>query len=233
MGIVRMGPPTDMICKLKRTFDIKIFVETGTFLGNTAYWASTNFDRVFTIEGAEDLFQRTAKRFKHVDNIQFVFGDSRNGLLEIVSQVDGPAIFWLDAHWSGGETYGEFGECPIIREIEIINHSKYDSFIFIDDARLFLSPPPRPHKIEHWPNIITLLNTLQENDAGRYIVVFDDVIIAVPEYAKPIVAECCQHISSIEFDRHHTKRQTTTLKILKRLNELTDRLFADIENLVK
>ncbi|MGB7597602.1 MAG: hypothetical protein WBM09_08555 [Gallionella sp.] len=110
---------------------------------------------------------------------------------KIVPALDSVGIFWLDAHWCGGASYGEQDECPIIEEIRIINGSAYPHCILIDDARLFMEPPPYPHDITSWPDIATLLDVLNEKNE-RYIVIRDDVIIAVPETAKAIVQEYCR-----------------------------------------
>jgi len=196
MGLIRMGVPTEIVSLLKNNYDIPNFIETGTYLGNTTYWASQIFKNVITIEFSQDLYQKVTEKYGYLKNVEFLYGHSKDKLTEIIAKVEGSSIFWLDAHWSGGETYGELDECPIIKEIEIINCSKYDNFILIDDARLFLSPPPHPCKTEHWPNVVALLNVLQQTEKSRYIVVFEDVIIAVPEFAKSIVAEYCKNINT-------------------------------------
>jgi len=37
MGIVRMGPPIEIILELKEAYGINNFIETGTYSGDTAY----------------------------------------------------------------------------------------------------------------------------------------------------------------------------------------------------
>jgi len=69
-------------------------------------------------------------------------------------------LFWLDAHWSGGDTYGENDECPLMDELKIIFQYRKNYVILIDDARLFMAPPPKPHKIENWPSIKEIVNIL-------------------------------------------------------------------------
>ncbi|MDJ0745519.1 MAG: class I SAM-dependent methyltransferase [Xenococcaceae cyanobacterium MO_167.B27] len=195
MGIVRMGPPTEIITKLKEYGKVANFIETGTYYGNTAYWASQIFERVVTIEYSPIMYQEATQKYGHLKNIEFLCGDSREMLKEVVSKLSQPSIFWLDAHWSGGNTYGENDECPIIYEIEIINSSPYDHYILIDDARLFLSPPPSPHLVEQWPDITTVINTLNLVP-NRYTVIFEDVIICVPSNVKPMLSQVCQNLST-------------------------------------
>jgi hypothetical protein len=70
-------------------------------------------------------------------------------------------MFWLNGHWSGGQTYGENDECPLIEEIGEINMSTDTHFLFIDAARLFTSPPPLPHHIERWPSIDKVIEAVK------------------------------------------------------------------------
>lgn len=204
MGIVRMGPPTEVILKLKETYDISNFIETGTYYGDTAYWASQVFEQVSTIEYSEEIYEQVTKKYSNIKNIKFSYGDTRDNLKDIVSTLNTPSLFWLDAHWSGGETYGESDECPLIEEVKILNSSEHNNFIFIDDARLFMSPPPSPHLVEQWPDITAVLDELN-SVSNKYIVITEDVIIAVPDFAKPILAQYYQSIS-VQYGKDNNNR---------------------------
>lgn len=206
-----MGPPTEFILKLKETHDILDFIETGTYYGDTAYWASQVFEQVSTIEYSEEIYKQVTKKYSDIKNINFLYGDTRDKLKDIVCRLNTPGLFWLDAHWSGGETYGKRDECPIIEELRIINCSKHENFILIDDARLFTSPPPVPHSIEQWPDITEILNTLNL-DKKRYIVITDDVIIAVPLFARSITAQYYQEINTIAWEKRGRQMQDLGIK---------------------
>ncbi|WP_281755937.1 hypothetical protein [Thermodesulfovibrio yellowstonii] len=43
----------------------------------------------------------------------------------------------------------------------------------IDDARLFLAPPPYPHKFKNWPSVKEIVNIVPDN---KEIIIFEDVI---------------------------------------------------------
>jgi hypothetical protein len=195
MGIIRMGVPTDLVSQLALQFNIKNFVETGTYYADTAFWASKVFDKVITIEYSQDLYEIAKIKYRDIANIEFLFGDSRKQLNEIIQRLDNSAVFWLDAHWSGGSTYGENDQCPLIEEINIINNSQFDHFILIDDARLFTSTPQPPQKIDQWPNISEVIDALRVKSNDKYIVIIEDVIIAVPNFAKSSLANYCQDIN--------------------------------------
>jgi hypothetical protein len=186
--------PSSLVTSLKDEFSLKYFIETGTFLGDTAYWASQHFEKVYTIENSEKLLQQASSRYSGLNNVQFVMGDSRDKLQEIVEKVKSPAIFWLDAHWSGGITLGEGYECPLLEEIKVIVHDAYDHFILVDDARLFLAPPPKPHVPDQWPDIVSVINVLNSNQP-RFIVILNDVIVAVPSFARPYLTNYCQDVN--------------------------------------
>jgi hypothetical protein len=69
----------------------------------------------------------------------------------------------------------------------LIQDSAQTPYIFVDDARLFFSPPPAPHDHEHWPTIDQVVLRLKERRDDGYIAIFDDVIISVPAEAKSTV----------------------------------------------
>ncbi len=196
MGIVRWGAPTEIIVKIKELYGIDKFVETGTYYGKTACWAASVFKQVITVENSAVIYENVKKTCGHIKNIKFVYGDSRTELDKIISEIDCPCIFWLDAHWSQGDTFGKKDECPLIKEIEIINNSKFDHVILIDDARLFEYPPPSPHNFEAWPDIYSVLSTLNSSSWKRYIVIIEDVIIAVPNSLKSGIADYYQSVSN-------------------------------------
>ena len=160
MGCVRFGIPREQVIWLKDHFHLHSFVETGTNQAETSLWASNHFDRVVTIEAHEPLYRSAVERHSHVGNIEFVLGDSRDCLKSLLPTLTVPALFWLDAHWCGSETHGRSHECPVIDELRMINESSVDHFILIDDARLFLAPPPAPHNADHWPSIREICDLL-------------------------------------------------------------------------
>lgn len=210
MGIVRVGPPNELILQLGHEYDLKDFIETGTFTGKTALWAAAHFDRVVTIENSEALYNETKPKLDPKNNIKFIKGNSRTALPGVLAELTLPSVLWLDSHWSGGRTYGENDECPLLDEIRSVNRSDYTHFIFIDDARLFTSPPPRPHDASQWPTIIQVLDTLKSSSHNYYIVIIEDVIIAVPMSAKSQLVRYCQDLNTKLFDAW-LKRQKWSL----------------------
>ena len=174
-----MGPPTGLILALKRQLGIDEFVETGTYRGDTAAWAAEHFGRVATIELSPDYHAAALARFQAQPQVRVLLGDSGARLREIAAALPGPAIFWLDAHWSGLDTAGRETECPLLAELAILNAAPVTHTLLVDDARLFAAPPPRPHRAEKWPDLGAVLDGLRAG-GRRHVVIFEDVLIAGP-----------------------------------------------------
>lgn len=117
----------------------KIFIETGTYYGDTVQLAlDSGFDIVHSIEINKFLYETACDKFKDNDKVKIWLGDSIDCLKEIVASINEPATFWLDAHASGDLVGGKSGGSPVVDELNIIlSHNRNDHTIFIDDRRLF------------------------------------------------------------------------------------------------
>jgi len=117
----------------------KLFVETGTFLGETTLAMADIFERCWTVEIDRALYEATLRKFNGRKNITAFHGDSQTRIVEILRQIDAPAIFWLDGHYSGGNTGRGTTDTAIVTELtRIFEHPIQQHVILIDDARDFL-----------------------------------------------------------------------------------------------
>lgn len=180
MGVVNFGVSQKDVLFFKNKLGAKVFVETGTFHGGTAIEMCKYFDKVYTIEKSEAIYEIAKRNLRNYKNVELLQGDSREHLPRILEQTSS-IIFWLDAHWSGGLTYGENDECPLIDELREIFRKTKDSIILIDDARLFLAPPPHPHIFSKWPDLRDIVSFLPEEYS---LVVYEDVIYIFPDSVK-------------------------------------------------
>ncbi|MCB0480491.1 MAG: hypothetical protein KDC83_03620 [Flavobacteriales bacterium] len=119
-----------------------IFIETGTFLGDTVFEIYPLVDRVITIEISKELKTNAERRFFGNNKVQILEGDSATVLASIDPKKlkNDRVIFWLDGHYSGGYTGKGSEITPIYRELDCIKEFQYnhvDSIIIIDDKRLF------------------------------------------------------------------------------------------------
>jgi hypothetical protein len=183
MGIVTSGIPSEITLELAKLNNATVFVETGTFQGETTRWAANHFDSVFTIERAESIYRSQKEKLASLAGVKSLHGDSRNVLPSIVAEIGArKAVFWLDGHWSGGETAGADDECPLLDELACLS-GRIGDIVLIDDARLFLCAPPQPHKASEWPTISDVVEALLRSHNRPYIQVIDDVIFAIPNEA--------------------------------------------------
>lgn len=190
MGDVRMGPPERLVLSLRDALGAATFIETGTFRGATAEWASRHFSKVHSIERAESLYREATERLGTVGNLSLHLGDTRDIMPVLISSLEAPAVLWLDAHWSGGETAGEGDECPLLDELAIADASKQTLAVLVDDARYFLAAPPAPHRLGDWPDLAEVVDKLSRG-RERYVCVTEDVIVAVPmEHRDAAVLHC-------------------------------------------
>lgn len=119
-------------------YGLRTMVETGTFQGDMACALKDTFASIVTIELAPHLYAAAKHRFAHIPQITCLLGDSGTTLSPVLARLDEPALFWLDAHYSGGETAKGSVETPVTSELEsILAHHVRDHVVLIDDARCF------------------------------------------------------------------------------------------------
>ncbi len=181
MGMVYWGVPQRLALWLRDEAATQDFIETGTYLADTALWAAHYYDRVISIEADRGLCDAARKRLASYANVNVLLGQSQDVLAALVPKLNRAALIWLDAHWCGGAVAvaGESQECPLLEEITAIDAGTIQHLILIDDARFFLNPPPPPHKREHWPSAGAVIEQLRAK-YDSYICVIDDVIIRLP-----------------------------------------------------
>ena len=127
-----------VIKEYARKFQARIFIESGTYLGDTVEAMKDSFDRLFSIELDPALYERARRRFANCEHISIVHGNSGEMLRELLASIDEPCLFWLDGHYSGGITAKATVETPIMKEVEhILDHPASPHVVLIDDARLF------------------------------------------------------------------------------------------------
>ena len=136
-----------------------IFIETGTNIGDTLYNVQDHFSKLYSIELSIIYVKKAMKRFINNNKVCIIHGDS-SVILKTLNEINGNIFFWLDGHWSGGDTARGELDCPLLHELKIINDNyKQKCIVVIDDARLFGT-----NKNENWSSITkeNILNIVKD-----------------------------------------------------------------------
>ncbi len=163
-----------------RAFRLTTLVETGTYLGDMVEAQRARFCHVLSIELSPELYRAARVRFAHAQNVKLLAGDSGELMESIVAGLDGPALFWLDGHYSAGVTAHGSLETPVQRELEIILGNDKDHVILVDDARCFGTGD--------FPSLRDVETLVAERKPGWICVAKDDMIRIYPPTTRPPTA---------------------------------------------
>ncbi len=213
MGLVNLGVPHHNVDYMQSAFGLDVFVEGGTYRGHTAKSMSETFKNVYTIEKSEKMYESSKTYLSDIPNITLLKGDTREHLPAILDENDN-ILFWLDAHWSGGNTYGEEDECPLLEELKIIFTREKNYIILIDDARLFLAPPPKPHDFANWPSLTDISKAIPQN---WELIEFEDVLYLFPENRAKQVKTFFQDATNKNWEKYLKRNKSPLYKFLTRL----------------
>jgi hypothetical protein len=183
-GIVIKDYKINCPAEIKREFikeiqgknKFKTFIETGTYLGDTLEFLKDSFYELISIELSDEYYVKAIERFKTSPNIKIVHGDSGERLPEILKTIKEPCIFWLDGHYSSGNTARGEIDTPIYKEISaILGSSIKNHTVLIDDARLFFGKNDYP-----WlPNLKRYIDRLSQN--CYHMSITKDIIVLTPK----------------------------------------------------
>ena len=114
-------------------------------MGDTVDAVVGSFRALYSVELGEELYQRAKLRFAGQRQVTILQGDSSKILPELLSRIDDPCLFWLDGHYSEGDTARGEKETPIQEELcGILSHPNENHVVLIDDARCFIGQNDYP-----------------------------------------------------------------------------------------
>jgi len=159
----------------------QVFVETGTYMGETSKMASNLFEEVHTVELSKELFEAASRRFAGDEKITCHFGDSAKVLPTLLERFQGRTVFfWLDGHYSDGPTAK--GDCntPIVAELDAIRTSGLtDWVIAIDDLRIFRGDTQTNEPtLSGYPTARSIVEQIHQIDPHARIGIWGDAIVA-------------------------------------------------------
>ena len=169
---------TKILKKVGKEYGVRVFVETGTAGGTMIRTMSNYFAKLYTIELSKTLYYQAKAFSSDKKNITFLQGDSGTMIKEILKELNEPALFWLDAHYSGSGTARGSIDTPIMQELnEILNHKIKNHVIIIDDIRDF-------NGTNDYPDINWLIDELKTKFVDLNFVKNNDLLIISQDILK-------------------------------------------------
>ena len=167
-------PPPDAVKRIAvRDYQEKsnyhILIETGTYYGDMVFAQMNYFDAIYSIELSDYFYNKAVKRFKKYKKVHLLHGDSAVLLSSVIKDISEPVIFWLDGHYSGGNTAKGESECPVWSELDQIITRQLPHIILIDDARCFIGK-------QDYPSIEELRHYFVDKNINHSFEVKDDII---------------------------------------------------------
>jgi len=186
MGAISFSIDVDLVAFLARLLPFEIFVETGTFEGESIDRIKPYFNRFYSVELSEHYWHLSKKRFENDPLVTVINGHAPVFLKELMPELkEKSVLFWLDSHWCDAKaTGGETSQCALLEELNAIDFLGNDSVVLIDDARLFLCPPGVPHDYIQWPDLNAVIRTLQQKSNTHELMVMNDVMVYFPSRLK-------------------------------------------------
>ena len=183
MGAISFSLDERLLTLFTRELPLEVFVETGTFKGETLRMATRHFEECHSVELSADLHRAISPQFATEPGVHLHHGESPAYLrAQSDAFLKRPVFFWLDAHWCVAEgTAGADSQSPLLAELEALGHLHPQSVVAIDDARLYLCPPPAPHRLADWPDFHDIVCALLDLSSTHRLMVMDDVILFYPE----------------------------------------------------
>ena len=177
-----------LVKRYRQQYGLRVFCETGTYLGEMVRGVRTEFREIHSIELDAKLFSAAQAMFRRDANVHLYQGDSGELLGRVAAGIFEPCLFWLDAHFSGGITAKQDTETPIEREIQAIQaHWVSGSVILIDDARCFTGTGD-------YPAYAKVKALLEKVDGDLEVTVEHDIICA----RKPRASKAAMNSKRVE-----------------------------------
>jgi hypothetical protein len=163
--------PFDIRAKVLRCNSLPdaIWIETGTYLGETTILLSQLATVVYSIEPGPKLFADALEQFKHDANVKIINGLSEDVLPKLLPTLDGNICFWLDGHYTDELTHKGPQDTPIIDELACIgdNISRMSNVVvMIDDIHLFNG---KTHIYGTYPPIETVMDWALDRNLAWHI----------------------------------------------------------------
>jgi hypothetical protein len=120
----------------------RVFVETGTFRGDTTAAMAKVFESVFTVELSPEYWHNARRRLAGVTNVCCLPGDSAMVVPTLCDFLQEPVVWFLDAHWlrrkgKHQDKVPTDNKFPLWSELLAIRQRPYTEIVIVDDVTLF------------------------------------------------------------------------------------------------
>jgi hypothetical protein len=192
MGAIHFSIDVKLAGILQRSLEQTVFVETGTFKGETLSAIFDLYDQIYSCECSDELYCIAKDRFADYKHMHLLKGSSPELIAELPVDRDSDAVlYWLDAHWCAGEGENvKKSQCPLLEELDSIHRLNENSVVWIDDARYFLAPPPAPMDSSQWPTCFEVFERLGRlAPASHQYMVINDTILYFPKKIESLISD--------------------------------------------
>lgn len=151
--------------------DFDIFIESGTFMGETTFEMSKIFQQVYTFEIKEELYNYCLEKYKK-ENINFFNTDSVSGFKKIIDFINtNNCIFYLDGHFSGELGVPNYNN----EQKEFLTENSLKNIIKDNRGRKKNRVVVQTGKYKKDVPLIEELIYVDENFRGNAIIIIDDI----------------------------------------------------------
>lgn len=162
--------------KLKFKKKTNKFIETGSYMGDGIQLAmDSGFDDIFSIEVSNKYFKICEERFIGNKNVKMILGDSMYELSKLLDNYRNDRFtYWLDGHYSDGDTGRGSKDFPIMIELEsILKRNVNGEVIYIDDMRILKN-------LDEEVNLDSIISLVGKYK--NYEITYEDSILHTGEY---------------------------------------------------
>jgi len=160
-----------------RKYDLRTFVESGTYLGTTVSFMRRYCGRLYSIEFQPRLAKAAQERFAGDSSIRILEGNGAVLMPKILAELHEPALFWLDGHFAVGTTSDAEVACPTMEELSaVLADTRYPHVVLIDDAREFRGEAG-------YPTLESVQQFIRSARPDTTVRVQDDIVRVLPREA--------------------------------------------------
>lgn len=214
MGAIHFSLDLQLVQALQSVLPLQVFIETGTFKGDTVALIRSCFSEIHTIELSAEYHRKAVERFAGDSGVRVHQGDSGDVLETLRPVYAGQAaLFWLDAHWCVAEdTAGKSSQSPLLRELAAIGRLHPDSVVLIDDARLYVCAPGAPQDMAQWPDLADVLGALAGLSEEHDVAVCNDVLMFYPRRIRQVLRGYAHDFGTDLLELSHKAREYDALR---------------------